>query len=270
MKLKLIPKIILFLVIFIFLSYIYMHFIENHYISSQEYSFKSNNLEKEFDGFKIAFFSDIHYGRSTNIKEIKDVVKIINEMKADIVLFNGDLLDNYIIINDQDKTNIINELSKINANYGKFYINGDNDYANIEIYKNIMESSKFKLLKNEEVNIYKDNLNPIHIDGIDSVSNNEDKYDFISKDGFHIVMCHEPVCFDKLPSNVDLVLSAHNLGGLIRLPFIGGLFYNNNVNQYKDSTYNKMFISNGIGTEKIDLRLFNTPKVYLIRLYYEN
>src|SRR6266446_7866186 len=50
-------------------------------------------LPKELDGTTIAQVSDMHVGRFTNGDVLKKMVRMVNEMRADLVLLTGDLIN---------------------------------------------------------------------------------------------------------------------------------------------------------------------------------
>ena len=95
-KLKLLPKIGIFLIILICLLISYMFYVEPKLLTTKEYPIINEKIPDSFNGFKIVQFSDLHFGRSTNENEVEKVVAAINENKPDIVVFTGDLFDAYI------------------------------------------------------------------------------------------------------------------------------------------------------------------------------
>ena len=67
-----------------------------------------------------------------------------------------------------------------------------------------------------------------------------------------------------------MILGGHSLGGSVRLPFYGGLFIDENSYKYYDSEYKKgitnIFISSGLGTNKVGYRFLNKPSFNFYRL----
>ena len=97
-------------------------------------------------------------------------------MKPDIVVFTGDLIDKTIKIDDKEKSNIIEQLSKISSNYGKYYISG-NDDQKLNNYTEIMDSAGFINLNDNFDVIYVDADNSILLTGTSLSS----KTDFLEK-----------------------------------------------------------------------------------------
>ena len=66
----------------------------NHFVVHQQ-TFVFDNLPPAFDGYRIAFFSDIHIGtfRQGNEKDVQTIADLINEQKADAIMFGGDLVN---------------------------------------------------------------------------------------------------------------------------------------------------------------------------------
>ena len=58
--------------------------------------------------------------------------------------------------------------------------------------------------------------------------------------------------FQEVTNQANLILAGHSLGGLIRIPFLGGLIEKENVGNYEYGKYESgsatMYVSNGIGT----------------------
>jgi len=69
----------------------------------------------------------------------------------------------------------------------------------------------------------------------------------------------------------NIVFAGHSLGGQIKIPFIGGIKKMDGAKTYIESYYEvnnqKLYISNGIGTQDISFRFLNKPSITLYRLY---
>ncbi len=272
-KMGVISKIFIFLVIIVILIYSWMHFIEPKFLVVKDFVISNKKIPSSFEGFTIVLFSDIHFGRTTNEKEVNKVVDKINECKPDLVLFSGDLFDSYINLSN-DNINFLKEaLSKIQANIKKYAIKGDQDYLNEEAFTDIINSSGFELLDGKNKPIYFKSNTPIYISGVSSVTKNTPNYTEAFKkenDGFQLFLSHEPIVIEDIKNQTDVLFSGHTLGGLLRLPFIGGLIKKDNSSSFEKGKYQDgktlIFVSSGIGTETYSLRLFNLPSIYCYRL----
>ena len=66
----------------------------NHYVVHQQ-TFYFADLPKQFDGYRIAQFSDMHIGtlRDGHEEDARTIVDLINAQKCDAILFTGDLVN---------------------------------------------------------------------------------------------------------------------------------------------------------------------------------
>ena len=121
--------------------------IEPYRLKVNEYALNSK-MENTVE-IKIVQFSDLHIKEDFTYKSLEKVVSEINGQEPDMVVFTGDLYDNYAVYHDDE--NIIKQLSDIKATYGKIAIWGNRDCGGgaAQQYESIMEQSGFTLLKNE-------------------------------------------------------------------------------------------------------------------------
>ena len=90
-----------------------------------------NNWPSSLENYKIVHISDLHLGSFNNVQELENVVEIINEEQADIVVFTGDLVNNYY----HEAIPYLETLKKITAKNGKFSILGNHDYCDYVMLK---------------------------------------------------------------------------------------------------------------------------------------
>ena len=279
-KIKKVLKIFLFIfIITLIIFYFYIRYIEPKIIIVKENSIINSNLPKEFNGFKIAHFSDIHYGSTITDKELNKIVKKINELNPDVIVFTGDLFNESIKTKEESFDSIKKILSNLKAKYRKYAVLGDHDYSNKDKYLEIMNESGFKILENDTDLLYVMGNNPLEFIGTSSILSGENKIDQAIKnnendDYYKIWLNHEPIIFDSLITNnlyPNILLVGHTLGGLIDIPFYGYLLKQDGVNNYNNNFYRKkrirMYINNGLGTFKYNIRLGNTPSINFYRLY---
>ena len=265
-------KILIILLLIIIIIYSWMHFIEPKIITVKDYILTNEKIPKSFNGFTIVHFSDIHFGRTTNEKEVNKVIAKINEMKPDIVLFSGDLFDPYITLSDNNITFLKEAFSNINAKIKKYAVYGDQDITNKDKYTEILNTANFDILNGTNNKIYYNGNIPIYISGISSISKEQPDYSKAFKkdqDSLQLFLSHEPGVIMDIKNQADFIFSGHTLGGLIKIPFIGGIIKQENSLNYESGKYiedkTTIFVNNGIGTEDFSLRLFNFPTIYCYR-----
>ena len=275
-------KIIITLIIIILLIssvLLYSRFIATKGLKVKEYKVVNTKITDSYHGLKIVHLSDIHYGSTINEKELNNIVDKINEIKPDIVVLTGDLLDERI---NFDKDIIINCLSKIEANLGKYAISGNHDLPNDDFNYIITESGFTNLDNNYDLIYYKSN-EPIIISGIgyngEDVGIKTEQFDkYISelkvddiKPIYSILLVHAPDTVDNLDLNkYDLVLAGHSHGGQVRLPFVGAIYKPDGAKKYYEEYYKinntDLYISSGLGTSMYKFRLFNKPSINFYRI----
>ena len=277
--------IIKFIIIFILIIaaiLLYSRFIATKGLATKEYKITSSSIQDNFHGFKIVHISDVHYGRTTDKKDLNNMVKEVNLLKPDIVVLTGDLIDKDTKLDDILKGEISEALNSINANVGKYAISGNHD-SNFSEWENIINDSGFKNLNDTYELIYNDGYTPILLAGLSSNLNNQiditERYNKILeyssneniKELYKILLIHEPDYINNIDySNFNLILAGHSHNGQVRLPFIGGIILPNGAKKYYKEHYKinntDLYISSGIGTSGISFRLFNKPSINFYRL----
>ena len=275
-------KVIIILVIIILtisLCLLYSRFIATKGLKVKEYKVVNSKITDSYHGLKIIHLTDIHYGSTVNEKELNNIVDKVNEIKPDIVVMTGDLIDERL---SYDKDTIINCLSKIEAKLGKFAVSGNHDIP-LDDYNYIVKESGFTSLDNKYELIYSKSNEPIIISGIgygdEDIGIKTEQFDkYISelkaddiKPIYSILLVHEPDTVDNLDLNkYDLILAGHSHAGQVRLPIIGKLYTPEGAKKYYDEYYKinntDLYISSGLGTSLYKFRLFNKPSFNFYRI----
>ena len=156
----------LFMFIWIFMIFIvcYSRYMEPERLVMKEITVETNmDIEK----CRILFFTDTHFGTIYDGNHVERIVEMINERDGDIVIFGGDLFDNYARDKELlDMEYLQEELSKIEAKAGKYAVFGNHDYGGgaVRIYEQFMNNCGFYVLDNETVFLEKFNIEVIGFD----------------------------------------------------------------------------------------------------------
>lgn len=204
-------------------------------VLSENLQFK--DLPASFDGMRIVQISDAHLGSflDNSFEEVQQAIDMINELKPDLILFTGDLVNNFAY----EAEPWIPYFQQLKATYGKFSILGNHDYAdyvydsdvpeqlslkqtNLEKLKAIQKEMGFRLLLNENVQV-ENNGETINIVGVENWGRNRfSKYGDIRKasagiasGSFNILLSHDPTHWEdhvmgKEPMHITL--SGHTHG----------------------------------------------------------
>ena len=262
-------KVLLFILLVVIFIGTYGFFINSNGFKVKEDTILVDNLSTSFEGFKILQLSDLKINNNEDIKRLKKIVKSINEAEADIFIFTGDLLGSDL--SNKDIEVITNELKNINVTMYKYAVIGDKDDRST--YLNILDNANIKVLDNESTYLFYKDIKPIKISGLTNLDNVDkalemvDNYDTV----LNIVLTHYPDYINNLLNkDIDIIFAGHSLKGQIRIPFYGGLIKKDWAKTYIDNYYEiddkRLYVSGGIGTEKVKFRLFNKPEINLYTL----
>jgi len=267
-------KILTILLLFL-LVILYAIFIGTKGLNIKEYKIINQSLPTSYYGLKIVHFSDLHYGRTIKEKELINLINKINLTKPDVVVFTGDLVDKDCVLTEEVKSQLENNLKNIKSTYGNYYIKGNHDtYFNS--YELIMNNSNFINLNNNYDIITNMNKDKIFIGGAFTYNDKEPEIDIVTdhlKDNeydYKILIMHMPDSVSYLKNEYNLILAGHSHNGQVRLPLIGALIKADGAKKYYKEYYKinntDLYISSGLGTSNINIRLFNKPSFNLYRI----
>lgn len=270
----------LLLLVIICLIGTYEVYISYNKITVSDYNIKSNKINNSVNLVTISDLHDNQLGENN-----KDLINEINSLSPDIILFVGDGVNS----NSKDSKIVTNLMKQLSKKHKVFYSLGNTDIDYIEegtsdLLKEL-EDVGVTVLNNEykDVNI---NGNTIRIGGmyayafglndnnhVDRDTMEEGVYDFLidfqDTDNYKIMMAHRPDSFifgnASKVWDIDLVVSGHNHGGQVVLPFVGGLYGGDQgwFPEYDKGLFDlnkiKMLITSGLGSGKEKLPRFNNP-----------
>jgi len=267
---------ILVLIMIIGLAVIlYARYIEPNMIQEKYYTVESAAVTENTENLKIAIFGDTHFGDYYNTEDFNKVLDSFKEMKPDIVIFSGDLIDYYDNYNgNTDEISL--SLSEIEAPYGKYAVFGNHDYGGgaENKYQAIMESGGFTVLKNQYFAIDELQIAIIGIDDVVIGYGDPTIASMARPDYFNIVLSHAPDVMDEvLDYNVDLMLSAHTHGRQINIKYFDeyilpphGKNYVSGMYEFSNDRNSKLYVNSGLGTTKLPVRFLSPPELTCITL----
>lgn len=174
------------------------------------YSIASEKINQ----MKIAFVADLHVGAGATPKIIDEMVKIVNDMDADVLLIGGDISDS--ASTEDDLEYLSNSLSKIKTKYGIYYCEGNHEKEGYYDVVPYMEKANAIYLYNETY-VLPNGVVLVGMSDKRDKSLPEIKKD-VSSDAPCIVIQHRSVGYKKLSKDADLVVSGHTHG--YQFPFI--------------------------------------------------
>jgi len=256
----------------------------NTRLVTTEYVLHYDNLPQAFDGYRIVMLADLH--GNEHGRENEQLIKQIKEADPDIIVIAGDLIDRYQPgrpVEKQIETaqTLVHQLVRIVPVY---YVTGNHEWDSgmIRPLLSMLEENDVTVLRNQyrHLTIGNERIILAGVDDpngpadmvkpdefIENIRERENDRDFI------IVLSHRNYNLSLYSDlNVDLVLSGHAHGGMIRLPFTDGLVgpqydlfptYTSGVYSRDDTN---MVVSRGIGNHFGWTRFLNNPEVVVIEL----
>lgn len=202
----------------------------NYRVMREKISFPK--LPKSFKGFKIVQISDMHLGSlNKNYEQVEKAINLINEQEPDVLLFTGDLVNNFA----EETEGWAPILSKMKAKYGKYSVMGNHDYGdysdwksaedkakNLAAIKNFHQKIGFRLLLNETETISINN-EEIALLGVENWGKPpfpqhgdlNKAYNKYKQYPFKLLMSHDPSHWDAevlTNTDIDLTFSGHTHG----------------------------------------------------------
>lgn len=176
------------------------------------------------EALNVLQLSDIQVSESYTTKRLDQVIRKVNQENPDIIVFTGDLFDNYTQYNHEQE--IIERLGELKATIGKYAVWGNHDYGGgaARIYERVMNAANFEVLKNAGETISLANGKKVFIGGLDDsllgAPSIEETLSYRQRYDYSVLLTHEPDVADGfIGTNTQLVLAGHSHGGQIRLPF---------------------------------------------------
>lgn len=230
---------------------------------------------------RLCLISDLH----NNKKNIPELMARIQAYSPDLILLAGDMVDKHNAQNTQAE-NFLQALSELKlptyysvGNHEAYllehHLEAWNKYFHaIENYVCFLDNRSISLAANKDIAISGLSLPDFYYKK-GSLQKSEEALPALSipKNSFHILMAHNPE-YAKMYQryHADFIVSGHLHGGLLRLPFIGGLvsprlrFTKQDAGLVKLSDTSSLFISRGLGSHTIPLRFFNRVEVNFLIL----
>jgi len=249
------------------------------------------NLPKNFDGYKIVQFSDTHLGSFMHSKKLMNkAVKSINELNPSLILFTGDLVNNFgSEVNGWSET-----FRKINQKQNSFAILGNHDYGNYSNWTDetaktanfdrIVDSHKelgLTLLRNGNA-VIKEGTDSIYIVGVENwghppfpqYADLDKAMKNVPENTFQILLTHDPAHWDsvvKERQDIELSLAGHTHGlqwGIKKagINFSLSYFIRKNWGGLYIYGNSKLYVNTGLGMVGIPWRINMPGEITLITL----
>ena len=237
-------------------------------------AFASADVPPAFDGLRVAFVSDIHYGSFVSRARVRETVDRVNALRPDLIVLGGDYI--YRKTSGSDIGPVFAELARLRAPLGVYGVLGNHDLALLEVnVAPVMKAAGVRELYDSGVWLRRggDRLRLAGLSGVlpDSTLPPPAVGDATPED-FVLLVSHSPDVTESLGGTpIDLVLAGHTHGGQITVfglwsPLIPSRYGNKYRVGMVTSGPVPVYVTTGVGTIVAPLRFFARPEVVLLTL----
>jgi predicted MPP superfamily phosphohydrolase len=209
---------------------IYGFFIEPFRLDVHSEIYSTTKLPPDFH-LRMVHLGDLHIERNTRRED--HILKTLEELKPDLILFSGDIL-NLSYLDDPDAQNDARAfLNRLYAPMGIYGVSGSPAVDMPDLFPRLVEGTPLIWLRNgstgiskfgSQINIY--GLDCSHIPEKDEANLQNILQESSSNESVVNILLHHSPDFAPNASRYgfDLMLSGHTHGGQVCLPFYGALF----------------------------------------------
>jgi len=239
-------------------------------------------LPREFDGFRILQFSDLHMSQLGSRE--RRLHRLTRGLSPDISVLTGDLAAEEVSARE-----LAMVAEDSDAEMGMYAISGNADVRYPQAWagvKRVLREEGIEVLENEHRVLTRDGAS-IVLAGVDDPHTGQDDLPAALRGApegtFILLLAHSPaIIIPAIEMGCDVVLSGHTHGGQLVLPGIGplltrsgygqklssGLFAGEKLRRVigVDPGNTQIYISRGIGSSFLPIRLLCRPEVTLFEL----
>ncbi len=252
---------------------------ENNIIAAEPFSVPSERLPAAFDGLRIAVVSDLH-GKTFGPGN-ETLLDAVEAAESDLIAITGDLADE--TCSAEQVTAMVDTAAALDTIAPAYYISGNHEWVmdgTWDFYQRLEEGG-VRVLHNEYEVLERDGQQ-IVLAGVDDPNGPWDQKTpetlleeirAAHGDVYTVLLAHRNEDLPRWAAlGVDVVLCGHAHGGVIRLPFVGGLLGTDRqlFPEFTAGLFTEnctsMVVSRGLGNSGVPFRLFNRPHIPVVSL----
>ena len=227
-------------------------------------------------GRRIAVISDLHAGAPyIDGDKIDQVVAMTNAARPDLILLTGDYsADDNVLYTGMAYKDVARHLARLEAPMGVYAVLGNHEAADKSEAAQALEQSGIFVMRNFQAVIGTEN-GPLLLAGIGDRDEGDDDIrralGRVPAGMKALCFTHSPDIFPDLPPACALTIAGHTHGGQVALPFVGRPIVPSRYGQrYAQGQVREggktLFVSSGIGTTHLPIRLGVTPEISLLKI----
>lgn len=226
---------------------------------------------KGFDGVTFLFITDIHKESFSSA-----IRRELESAKIDLVLLGGDLVEKGVPLSRaRENVRFLCSLAPV------YFVWGNHDYqVDFRELDILLRDEGVQVLDNRAT-VFEAGEDRVWLIGVDDVSRGRDELAFALQDihgpGYRLLLAHDPKIIQKIKpeDQIGMVWCGHTHGGQILLPFFSSKILGPFYRQYSSGFYQleekglTLFVSQGMGTSHLPLRLGTQAEIHLFTLRSE-
>lgn len=251
-------------------------------LTVSEYRLEYENLPESFRGFRIVQLSDLHLASFGPDNE--RLAAAVEKLEPDLIALTGDFLNRRPSGDTEEHgPELQGFLTRLAGIAPCYFVSGNHEWASGEArsFRAMLEGCGIDYLSNEYVLLEREGKS-IVLAGVEDPNAYADMATPTALvrqireelgDKFTILLGHRDDWPAKYPDlDVDLLFCGHGHGGIIRLPFAGGLLGTdfNFFPEYDGGVYNNggydLVVSRGLGNSAPVPRFLNPPEIVSVIL----
>jgi predicted MPP superfamily phosphohydrolase len=222
-------------------------------------------------GLRVALVADLHAGAGhMTPARVRRVVDRVLACEADVHLLLGDYIDSTPLGDGKARVrDVARELSRLPRSVA---VLGNHDWSGRGPAMGwALRDAGLPVLENEAIEVRPG----LHVAGLaDSrfrVSDAQAALRLVPRTDAVLLMSHSPDVFPRVPEGPALTVAGHLHGGQVNLPLLRrimlpSVFGERYIAGHVEEGGRHLFVSAGIGTTGVPLRLFRPPEVPILRL----
>jgi uncharacterized protein len=227
---------------------------------------------------RVVLVSDLHVGAPYHgLSRLPSTVDRINATNPDLICIAGDIVTLGVVGGRFTPPEpIARELRRLHAPGGVFAVLGNHDRQfNGPRVRAALESAGIRVLEDTATRVSTPS-GPVWVAGLTDFwtgPHNVRRTLGAVRDSATpvLLLTHNPDIFPRIPSRVTLTLAGHTHGGQVRLPLIGSpivpsAYGQRYVRGLVVENGRRLFVSTGIGTSDLPVRLGVPPTIFVLTL----
>jgi uncharacterized protein len=239
---------------------------ERHQLELIETDVPVSGLPQEQDGLRVGLITDVHHSTNVSPEDVQRAVQRLVSAAPDLVVLGGD----YVTYGNRKYVEPVAELLAplANARHGSFAVLGNHD--DDRDMAAALVKNHFAVLKDQHTRITV-NGEPLDLVGIRFWTRRVSHIAPLLKEAGPntILLAHDPRRLTQAAElSVPLVLSGHTHGGQVVLPGLGAVAKTDFpvLAGFTRQANTSMFVSRGVGTVYVPVRLNCPPDVAVLTL----